>query len=130
MEDPPLINPNWLTHPADQEVAIAGYKRVRELFATDALKPILIGPEYFPAPELGIDSDAEILDFIRKSFNTVFHAGSTCAMGRSEDPRAVVDSRAKVFGVQKLRVVDASALPFMIPGHPMATICKFPFPPC
>lgn len=45
-------------------------------------------------------------------------------MGRSGDPRAVVDSRARVIGVNGLRVVDASALPFLPPGHPSAVICE------
>lgn len=48
MADPPLIDPKWLTHPTDQAVAVAGYKRVRELFATSAMKEVVIGNEYFP----------------------------------------------------------------------------------
>lgn len=48
MADPPLINPNWLTHPTDQAVAVAGYKRVRELWGTKAMKKVAIGSEYFP----------------------------------------------------------------------------------
>lgn len=35
---------------------------------------------------------------------------------------AVVDSKARVFGTQGLRVVDASSLPMLAPGHPSATI--------
>lgn len=37
----------------------------------------------------------------------------------------MVDSRARVFGVQGLRVVDASAFPFLPPGHPTSTVCEF-----
>ena len=48
MADPPLINPQWLTHPTDQAVAVAGYKRVRELFGTKAMQKVVIGSEYFP----------------------------------------------------------------------------------
>lgn len=48
MADQPLINPQWLTHPTDQAVAVAAYKRVRELFATPAMRSIQIGSEYFP----------------------------------------------------------------------------------
>lgn len=42
------------------------------------------------------------------------------------DPRvgAVVDSKARVYGVSKLRVVDASAFPFLPPGHPQSTVCE------
>jgi choline dehydrogenase len=45
-------------------------------------------------------------------------------MGKRDDPSAVVDSRARVFGVTNLRVVDASAFAILPPGHPMSTICK------
>lgn len=128
MADPPLIDPNWLTHPADQAVAVAAYKRVRQLFHTTAMQPVLIGPEYFPGEDR-VQSDEEILELIRESFNTIYHASSTCAMGRKEDPNAVVDSKARVIGVRGLRVVDASTFPFLPPGHPQATVCKlFPFP--
>ncbi|CAD6593798.1 MAG: hypothetical protein ASARMPREDX12_007673 [Alectoria sarmentosa] len=120
MADQPLINPNWLTDPTDVQVAIAGYKRVRELFATKAMAPILIGPEYFPGPS--VQTDAEILHLIRQSLNTVWHASATCAMGKTSDPKAVVDSKARVIGVRNLRVVDASAFPLLPPGHPMATV--------
>jgi choline dehydrogenase len=43
-------------------------------------------------------------------------------MGKSSDPMAVVDSKAHVFGVMGLRVVDASAFPLLVPGHPQSTI--------
>ena len=43
-------------------------------------------------------------------------------MGRPNDAKAVVDSKARVFGVTGLRVVDASAFPMLPPGHPQATV--------
>ena len=43
-------------------------------------------------------------------------------MGKPSDPMAVVDAHARVIGVQNLRVVDISALPFVPPGHPQATV--------
>ncbi|KAI9786522.1 MAG: hypothetical protein M1816_007904 [Peltula sp. TS41687] len=118
--DPPVIDPRWLTHPADQAVAVAAYKRVRELFATKAMAPALIGEAY---PGLnGTQTDGELLAVIRKSFHTVWHAACTCRMGKKDDPKAVVDSSAKVIGVQGLRVVDASAFAILPPGHPMSTV--------
>jgi choline dehydrogenase len=120
---PPLINPNWLTDSVDVELAVAAFKRTRDFFNTTAIQPILIGPEYFPGPQVA--TDEEILDHVRKSFDTIFHASCTCAMGRVNDPQAVVDSKARVIGVDALRVVDASAFPFLPPGHPQSTICKF-----
>ena len=128
MSDPPLINPNWLTHPVYQEVAIAGYKRVMQLLNTTSLQPVLIQPQYFPAASLYVeDSDESILRFIQENFNTVLHPSVTCAMGRADDRDAVVASKARVIGVKRLRVVDASAFPLLPPGHPQSTVCKFSF---
>ncbi|KAK4610621.1 Patulin synthase [Fulvia fulva] len=120
MADPPIINPNWLSHPADREVMLAGYKRVRDMWQTQALSEVRIGQEAFPGPN--VTSDAEIMDLIRRSIAPVFHPTGTCSMGRRNDRDAVVDTQARVFGVQGLRVVDASVLPILPPGHPVATI--------
>ena len=46
-------------------------------------------------------------------------------MGRSDEPMAVVDSQARVIGVNDLRVVDASSFALLPPGHPQSTVCKF-----
>ncbi|KAF2803922.1 alcohol oxidase [Mytilinidion resinicola] len=111
----PVINPNWLTHPADVEVALAAFKRTREVWDNVAVR----GTEYLPGSN--VTSDADLLDFIRNSALQVWHASATCAMGKSGDPKAVVDSTAKVFGVKGLRVVDASIFPLLPPGHPQST---------
>ena len=130
MADPPLIDPNWLSSPTDQSVAIAGYKRARALFESTAMQPVTIGDEYFPGKN--VTTDAEILDLVRKSFGTVFHASCTCKMGKEGDAGAVLDSRARVRGVKGLRVVDASSFPVLPPGHPVSVVCEstlaFPFP--
>jgi choline dehydrogenase len=120
---PAVIDPNWLTDRADVEVAIAGYKRVRAFWQSKAMEPFVVGGEAFPGPH--VQTDAQIEDIIRRSFNTIFHAACTCAMGHQDDKNAVVDNRSRVIGVQGLRVVDASALPILPPGHPQATICKY-----
>ena len=128
MQDHPLINPAWLTDPRDQEVAVAGYKRVRQIFASSALQPIIIGSEAYPG--LNVSSDAQILKQIQKDFGAVYHASCTCKMGRANDTTAVVDSKANVIGVKGLKVVDASSFALLPPGHPMATVCEFFRPSC
>ena len=117
----PQINPNWLTDPVDIDVAIAGFKRLRQFWQSTETQPIAVGNETFPG--LQVQTDAEIENSIRRSFQTVFHAACTCAMGRADDPQAVVDNHARVIGVSGLRVVDVSAFPLLPPGHPMATVC-------
>lgn len=120
-KDKPLINPNWLTSTTDQAVAVAAYKRVRQAFASKAMAPVLADPtEYFPGP--AVQTDAQILATIQNTVHTVYHASCTCKMGQASDPMAVVDNRARVFGVSGLRVVDASAFALLPPGHPQSTI--------
>lgn len=119
---PLVINPNWLADPQDQAIVVAGFKRARQIFHTSAMAPILIGPENFPG--VAVQTDAQILNIIRQSFTTVFHASCTCKMGVASDPSAVVDSKARVFGVLGLRVVDASSFALLPPGHPVSTVCK------
>ena len=122
-KDHPLVNPNWLTDPRDVEVILAAFKRMRQLFKTKAMAPVLVGPEVYPGEKVA--TDAEILANIRRSADTVFHPACTCRMGKSTDSMAVLDSKARVFGVKGLRVVDASAFPRQIPGHPQGTVYGF-----
>ncbi|GAB0136623.1 hypothetical protein EsDP_00004918 [Epichloe bromicola] len=118
--DQPLINPNWLTAKADQEVAVALFRRMRDIWSTSAVQTIVDGPEYYPGRD--VETDEQILDYVRKNLMTVWHPSCTCKMGKREDAMAVVDSQARVHGVKGLRVVDASAFPMLLPGHPSATV--------
>ncbi|KAF7113794.1 hypothetical protein CNMCM5793_004849 [Aspergillus hiratsukae] len=122
ISEPPLINPNWLATETDQKMAVAIFKRVREAFQSPAMAPVVIGEEYFPGP--GVQTDEEILDFIRDNVMTIFHPACTCKMGVESDPMAVVDNQGRVFGTDGLRVIDASAFPILPPGHPQATVCS------
>ena len=124
MADKPIINPNWLEDPRDQDVVVQAWHRLREIFGASALKPILIGEEAYPGLA-NTTTDEQILQHIRSAFSSVLHASCTCKMGRSNDTMAVVDSQARVFGVEGLRVVDASSFALLPPGHPQATVCKY-----
>lgn len=119
----PIVNPNWLSDPRDQEVAIAGFKRARQIFATSPLSGIVQGPELFPGNN--VTSNTAILAAIMETASTVSHAAGTCAMGKVGELNAVIDSKARVMGIKGLRVVDASSLPILPPGHPQGTVCKF-----
>jgi choline dehydrogenase len=120
MLDQPVINVNFLTHPYDQEVAIAALRRVREILAHPSLAPVIYGPEVVPGN--GTETDEQFLKYIQTTARTISHVSCTCKMGKKEDPMAVVDSKGRVFGVERLRVVDVSSMPFLPPGHPMATV--------
>ena len=120
MNDPPIINPNWLTDPTDQRLAIEGIRRSREIWAYLATQGLTTGPEALPGAN--VTSDAAILNYIQQSLIQIYHAAATCKMGAPNDTMAVIDSQARVYGVKNLRVVDASSFPFLPPGHPQSTV--------
>lgn len=125
---PPAIDPAYLTAAGDIEVAVAGFKRARRFWASDALDGFVVGgggvdDEAYPGAQ--VVSDEEIASAIRGGFQTIYHGSCTCAMGPEDDDMAVVDAQARVYGVQGLRVVDASAFPLLPPGHPQSTVCEY-----
>jgi choline dehydrogenase len=108
----PVVYIGWLDSIEDQELAVAAYRRARTIAASISA----FGDEI--APGANVTTDAQILQYIRtKGMGAVHHGAATCAMGRNPSNGAVVDSKARVFGVSGLRVVDASSLPFSAPGH-------------
>ena len=120
MTTSPVIDPKFLSSPVDVEVAIQLLRRQRQAWSVLTAAGLTIGDEVLPGSN--VTSDADILSFIASSFVEVYHAAATCKMGRRSDPMAVVDSAGRVFGTQRLRVVDASSFPFLPPGHPQATV--------
>ncbi|KAI9035489.1 GMC family oxidoreductase [Aspergillus affinis] len=116
----PIINPNYFAEASDVDILVAGFKRVRQFFDTKAMRNILIGDEQIPGTQ--VSTDAQIEKFIKKSFNTIWHASCTCAMGKVTDPMAVADAQGRVIGVHGLRVADSSSFPLLPPGHPMSTV--------
>ena len=101
---------NYLQHPQDAKVLVAGLKQLREIFAQPAFKDLVTGEEHFPGNN--VSSDHALEQFAREKGGTVYHPVGTCRMG--EDANAVVDSRLRVQGVDGLRVIDASVMPRMV----------------
>jgi choline dehydrogenase len=118
--DPPVIDLGWLTDEADGELAVAAVRRAREMWNASSLAPVKVGGEIDPGE--GVQSDEEVLEWVRRACSQIWHASSTCSMGREGDGMAVVDGQGRVFGVKGLRVVDLSVLPWSPPTHPQATV--------
>lgn len=118
ISDQPIIYTNWLSDPADQEVAIAAYRRARDIVQHIGAR---VGDDIYPNATI-YDDDAMLLDYIKsEGVNPIHHASSTNRMGRSSDEMAVVDTKGRVYGVQGLRVVDSSSFRHTPPGHTQAT---------
>jgi len=62
-------------------------------------------------------SEKQVDEFLRQNTETIYHPTSSCKMGDSSDKMAVVDSETRVFGMEGLRVVDASIMPSVISGN-------------
>jgi choline dehydrogenase len=113
IDTPPKIAPNYLSTEQDMAEAIAGGKLLQRLEATPAIKEII--QETIP-PVLAPMSDTDLLAHFRARSSTVFHPTSTCRMGVSASD-SVVDNRSRVFGVEGLRVCDASIFPTVTSGN-------------
>lgn len=125
----PDIDPAFLTDEVDVEVGVAAFKRARQFWNSTAMREFSDPEEAYPGYD--VQTDSEIVESLRKNFNTIWHGSCTCSMGKTNNTMAVVDSQARVIGVSGLRVVDASAFPFLPPGHPQSAVCKwlsFPSP--
>ena len=66
-------------------------------------------------PGSGVQTDEELLEFVRGYGQTIFHPVGTCSMGQGPD--SVVDERLRVYGTVGLRVVDASIMPLLVSGN-------------
>jgi choline dehydrogenase len=108
----PAIKPNYLSAHTDEMALLGGTRHARRIFAAPSLEQHSEG-ELYPGPDL--QSDADLLAYARRAGNTLYHPVGTCRMG--EDPRAVVDSRLRVHGIEGLRVIDASVMPTLTTGN-------------
>lgn len=109
---PPMISYRFLATENDRKTAILAVRRAREIANAAPLRGS-IAEEMQPGPE--VQTDNQILEFIRTAGNITQHMVGTCKMGK--DPMAVVDERLRVHGITGLRVADASIMPTIISGN-------------
>lgn len=110
----PEIQYSFLATEQDRRTSIAAIRRAREIAAAPPLADE-IAEEILPGPQ--VQSDEDVLAFIRNTGSTTFHIVGTCKMGPGSDPMAVVDERLRVHGMEGLRVADASIMPMIISGN-------------
>lgn len=118
-KDAPAIAPNYLSTPADRQVAADSLRVTRRIAAQPALAPYQ-PEEWKPGPQY--QSDEDLARLAGDIATTIFHPVGTTAMGRDDDPNAVLDSRLRVRDgrgglVAGLRVVDAGAMPTITSGN-------------
>ena len=112
--EPLAIDPNLLATEEDRQTMRDGLELARETLAQTAFHPYDAG-EARPGPE--VKSAGEIDTYIRQNAFSAYHSVSTCKMGAEHDREAVVDAQGRVYGIEALRVADASIIPSMVSSN-------------
>ena len=114
----PALRFNYLSTEQDRQEWVAAIRVVRHILGQPAFGPYDQG-EVSPGPE--VRSDQEILDWVAREAETALHPSCTCRLGT--DARSVVDpATMRVHGLDGLRVVDASAMPYLTNGNIYAPV--------
>lgn len=109
---PPAIHYRFLETEGDRTTAIAAVRRIRQLVQSPPLSNY-VAEEVHPGPH--VQTDEQILAFLRSEGLTTHHMVGTCRMG--QDAMAVVDERLRVRGIDGLRIADASVMPTITSGN-------------
>jgi choline dehydrogenase len=113
--DKPVIKPNYLSTDEDRRIAAESLRLTRRIVGQPALKDFH-PDEYLPGAKVGND-DAALIKAAGDIGTTIFHPVGTAKMGLPSDPMMVVDERLRVFGLERLRIVDASVMPSITSGN-------------
>ena len=111
-----LIDQNFLSDTRDEQSIIEAIKKAREVLSSKEFDEVR-GEEI--APGKSIQSDEDLLDYIRKTAVTVYHPVGTCKMG-VDDLAVVSPNDLKVKRMNNLRVIDASIMPSIVSGNTSA----------
>ena len=114
VDDHPKIAFNYLKEPADLTDWVNTIRITRNILGQEALTPFR-GAEIQPG--MDVETDDQIIEWVRNNAESAYHPTSTCKMGDASDPMVVVDPRCRVIGVKNLRVVDSSIFPSIPNGN-------------
>jgi choline dehydrogenase-like flavoprotein len=109
---PPAVRFNFMTAQLDRDVTLEAMRITRRIMTASPMRDIASDEI---APGANVQTDDELLDWVKKNAETTYHPVGTCKMG--SDPMAVVDDQLRVHGMQGLRVADASIMPTLTSGN-------------
>jgi len=115
----PALRFNYISTPEDRREWVEAIRIARRILNQPAMEPFN-GGEVSPGPS--VDTDEQILDWVRTDGETALHPSCTCRMGRADDDSVVDPLTMRVHGVDGLRVVDASAMRYVTNGNIYAPV--------
>lgn len=121
IEDKPLYDPNYLSHPLDLELLARHTQYIDRILRTEPFTSLIKPDSRIPVNVTDLSDLETAKEVVKDRIYTTFHPAGTCAM-MPADMGGVVDSRLRVHGTSGLRVVDASIFPLEPAGNIQATI--------
>jgi len=120
--DAPLIDPHYLESPNDVAVLVRGLKFLIKSAKTEPFASA-IKQDSNPLLDHNLEdlSDDDLEKEVRKRVETLYHPACSCRMAPLEEG-GVVDSKLKVYGLENVRIVDASIFPKIVAGHTAAPV--------
>jgi len=115
----PVIDPHYFEEEYDIRSFAESVKFTRRIAQQEPFKSIFKEEEVSPGPS--VQTDEEIIKFLKENFHSSLHSAGSCSMLPREDG-GVVDNKLKVFGTANIRVIDISIIPLHITAHPLATV--------
>ncbi|KAI0154523.1 oxidoreductase [Xylariaceae sp. FL1272] len=119
--DQPEIDPRYLSNPVDIEVFLQHIMYIRSIASSPPLNTILKQPLQGSTPLAHYTDLASAKRYMEARTISMWHPAGTCSM-LPEELGGVVDPRLRVYGVNNLRVVDASVVPLLPPGNLQSTV--------
>ena len=115
----PELRFNYLSTDQDRREWVEAIRTARTILDQQAMKEF-DGGEISPGPDVA--TDEQILDWVRKDGETALHPSCTCRMGAEDDDSVVDPLTMKVWGVDGVRVCDASAMRYVTNGNIYAPV--------
>ncbi|XP_063832872.1 glucose dehydrogenase [FAD, quinone]-like [Ostrinia nubilalis] len=122
----PTLIPNYFEYKEDLQKIVEGMKVAIDIARQPSMRKL--GAKLYDVPiadclEYGPFGSDEYFACHAQMFTfTIYHQSGTCKMGVENDPSSVVDSRLRVHGIGKLRVIDASIMPEIVSAHTNAPV--------
>jgi choline dehydrogenase len=107
-----LADPRYLSHPEDLRRMVRAFELSRELFATKAFAEWGVSEV---TPGADVSTPEQVTEYVKQAVGSYYHYVGACKMGT--DTQSVVDPELKVYGVEGLRIADASVMPEVPTGN-------------